>query len=88
MPPHRRLARPGRAGTVRRGCQSFSSSANPDGIDVKLRQLIILRTAQLLDCTYEWQANVIFSRNAGLTDDQIALVGVDEPVTGRDNRDS
>ncbi len=53
-----------------------------ENVDVRLRQLIILRVAQLLDCAYEWQANVVFAKNVGLTDEQIARVGVDDPVQG------
>ncbi|MGO9334913.1 MAG: carboxymuconolactone decarboxylase family protein [Acidimicrobiales bacterium] len=53
-----------------------------EGIDPRLRQIIILRVAQLLDCTYEWQANVVFAKNVGLTDQQIAQVGIDDEVTG------
>jgi alkylhydroperoxidase family enzyme len=54
------------------------------GIDPKLREVIILRTASLLNCAYEWEANVVFARNVGLTDEQIALLCNDGPVTGLD----
>ena len=53
-------------------------------IEPRLREMIILRTAHLLDCTYEWQANIIFAKNVGLSDEQIALVGADGAVIGLD----
>jgi alkylhydroperoxidase family enzyme len=54
------------------------------GVDPKLREIIILRTAYLTDCAYEWEANEVFARNVGLTDEQIALLCTDGPVTGLD----
>jgi hypothetical protein len=54
------------------------------GVDPKLREIIILRTAFLTNCAYEWEANEIFARNVGLTDEQIALLCTDGPVTGLD----
>src|SRR3954449_4693713 len=40
------------------------------GVDPKVRQMIILRAAKVLNAPYEWQANVILSRNNGLSDDE------------------
>jgi alkylhydroperoxidase family enzyme len=54
------------------------------GVDPKLREIIILRTAYLTNCAYEWEANVVFARNVGLTDEQMALLCTDGPVTGLD----
>jgi alkylhydroperoxidase family enzyme len=54
------------------------------GVDPKLRETIILRTAYLVDCAYEWEANVVFARNVGLTDEQMTLLCTDGPVTGLD----
>jgi hypothetical protein len=54
------------------------------GVDPKLREIIILRTAYLTNCAYEWEANVVFSRNVGLTDEQMALLCTNGPVTGLD----
>lgn len=54
------------------------------GVDPKLREIIILRTAYLTDCAYEWEANEVFARNVGLTDEQIALLCTAGPVTGLD----
>jgi alkylhydroperoxidase family enzyme len=31
-------------------------------IDPKMRELIILRSAYLLDCPYEWQANIVMAK--------------------------
>ncbi len=53
-------------------------------IDPRLREILMLRIAHLLNCAYEWQANVAFGRNVGLTDDQIALLRNDGPVTELD----
>jgi alkylhydroperoxidase family enzyme len=53
-------------------------------VDPKLREIIILRTAYLTDCAYEWEANVVFARNVGLTDEQIALLCTENLVTGLD----
>ena len=53
-------------------------------VDVTLRQIIILRAAQLTQCTYEWQANVVISRNVGLTEQEIDTIGADGPVTALD----
>ena len=54
------------------------------GVDPKLREIIILRAAYLTNCAYEWEANEVFARNVGLTDEQIALLCTDGPVTGLD----
>jgi alkylhydroperoxidase family enzyme len=54
------------------------------GVDPKLREIIILRAAYLTNSAYEWEANVVFARNVGLTNEQIALLCTDGPVTGLD----
>jgi alkylhydroperoxidase family enzyme len=54
------------------------------GIDPKNREMIILRTAKVLDCPYEWQANARFASNAGLSDDDIDAAAADGPVRGVD----
>jgi 4-carboxymuconolactone decarboxylase len=54
------------------------------GIDLKAREMIILRSAKVLDCPYEWQANAQFASNVGLSDDEIAAAATDGPVTGVD----
>jgi hypothetical protein len=52
------------------------------GIDPRTREMIMLRAAKVLDSPYEWKANVILGKNAGLTDEEIVAAGSDEPVTG------
>ena len=51
-------------------------------IDPRLRELIILRSAYLLNCPYEWQANVVMAKNTGCTQAEIDAVTVDGPATG------
>jgi alkylhydroperoxidase family enzyme len=53
-------------------------------IDVKVRELIILRSAKLLNCPYEWQANVVLAKNAGCSPAEIDAMGSDGGVTGID----
>jgi alkylhydroperoxidase family enzyme len=53
-------------------------------IEPRLREIIVLRCAHLLDCPYEWQANVVMARNAGLTDGEIAALRSDGPVESSD----
>lgn len=50
----------------------------PD-IDAKRREVIILRAASVLNCPYEWQANELLARNAGLTASEIDAVAGDAP---------
>src|SRR5271170_7494828 len=52
------------------------------GIDPKLREMIILRTASILDAPYEWQANTQMAKNAGLSSKEIDAAGSDGPVVG------
>lgn len=51
------------------------------GIPKQSRELIILRSAMLLNCPYEWQQNVQMAENAGCTQEQIDAVAADGPVT-------
>ena len=53
-----------------------------EGVDPKLRQIIILRAAKILNAPYEWQANVPMSLNNGLTQLEIDAAATDGPVTG------
>ncbi len=53
-------------------------------IDPRLRELIILRSAFLLDCPYEWQANVVMAKNTGCTAAEIDAMTRDGPVEGLD----
>ena len=52
------------------------------GVDPKLRQMIILRAAKVLNSPYEWQANVPMSLNNGLSQLEVEAAGSDGPVTG------
>ena len=54
------------------------------GIDVKLRELIILRCAKKLNSAYEWQANAVMAKNAGCAPEEIDAMASDGPVTGVD----
>jgi alkylhydroperoxidase family enzyme len=49
-------------------------------IDLKVRELIILRSAKLLTCPYEWQANVVLAKNAGRSPAEIDAMGSDGGV--------
>lgn len=40
----------------------------------RVRELVVLRTAWLCSCEYEWGQHVIFARSAGLTDEEIERV--------------
>ena len=53
-----------------------------NGVDPKIRQMIILRAAKKLNAPYEWQANVTLSLNNGLTELEIDAAASDEPVVG------
>jgi alkylhydroperoxidase family enzyme len=52
------------------------------GIDPKTREMIILRIAKILNCPYEWQANVMFASNAGISPAEIQAAESNGPVTG------
>lgn len=45
------------------------------------RELLILRVAAVRDATYEWRQHVVLARDAGLSDDEIAMVA-DGPSAG------
>ena len=55
-------------------------------IDPKMRELIILRSAYLLDCPYEWQANIVMAKNTGCTQEQIDAMTSQGPPTGMDDK--
>ena len=54
-------------------------------IDDKHREMIILRSAAILDVPYEWQANEVMARNAGLSSHEIEAAATDGPVEGIDH---
>jgi alkylhydroperoxidase family enzyme len=53
-------------------------------VDVKVRELIILRSAKLLNCPYEWQANIVLAKNAGCSQAEIDAMACDGDVAGID----
>ena len=55
-----------------------------DGIDPKMREVIALRSAKLLNCPYEWQANAAMAKDAGCTPAEIEVMASDGPVPGLD----
>jgi Carboxymuconolactone decarboxylase family len=52
------------------------------GIDPKLREMIILRAAAVLNAPHEWQANTQMAKNAALSSNEIDEAGSDGPVAG------
>ncbi|CAM5687045.1 carboxymuconolactone decarboxylase family protein [Mycolicibacterium aubagnense] len=57
----------------------------PEGINPKHRQMCMMRTAKAFDAPYEWQMHSAIGRNVGLTEDEIAAIASDGPVTGVDS---
>jgi alkylhydroperoxidase family enzyme len=55
-----------------------------EGVSPKMREMIILRCAKVIDSPYEWQANAVLAKNIGLSDDAILAAGSDGPVEGLD----
>jgi 4-carboxymuconolactone decarboxylase len=55
-----------------------------EGIDPRLREIMVLRCAHLLNVPYERQANLVMARNVGLTAEEIAAIEKDGPVRGLD----
>ncbi len=52
------------------------------GIDPKIREMIILRAAKVLNAPYEAQANVRMAKNVGLSSAEIDAAATDGPVSG------
>jgi alkylhydroperoxidase/carboxymuconolactone decarboxylase family protein YurZ len=55
-------------------------------IDPKMRELIILRSAYLRDCPYEWQANIVMAKNTSCTQEQIDAMTSQGAPTGPDDK--
>jgi alkylhydroperoxidase family enzyme len=55
---------------------------NVQGIEPKMREMIILRAATVLDSPYEWQANSQMAKNVGLSPNEIKAAASDGPVVG------
>ncbi|TPG16741.1 carboxymuconolactone decarboxylase family protein [Sphingomonas koreensis] len=53
-----------------------------EGVDPKLREVVTLRVAKLLDAPYEWQQNSRMALNVGLEQADIDTLAADGPVTG------
>jgi alkylhydroperoxidase family enzyme len=54
------------------------------GVDPKIREMIILRAAKVLNTPYEAQANVRMAKNVGLSAAEIDAAAADGPVFGID----
>src|SRR6202044_2328198 len=52
------------------------------GIDPRIREMIILRAAAILNAPYEWQANTQMAKNVGLSPKEIDAAASDGPVVG------
>jgi 4-carboxymuconolactone decarboxylase len=57
---------------------------NAEGVAPRLREIIILRCAHLLNAPYERQANEVMARNVGVTSEEIEAIGKDGPVRSLD----
>lgn len=55
-----------------------------EGISPRTREVIVLRAAKVLDAPYEWQANSVMAKNAGLGEREIAAIASNRPVDGID----
>ena len=53
-----------------------------DGLDPKLRQVLMLRMAVIRNAPYEWQMNATLARNSGLTNGEITAIAATHAVTG------
>lgn len=51
-------------------------------LTVRWRELLILRTAALRRCGYEWAQHVVLAREAGLTDEEVARVAEGPAANG------
>lgn len=52
-----------------------------EGVDAKLREMITLRAAKLLNAPYEWEANAKMAANLGLSASEIGAAASDGPVS-------
>ena len=56
------------------------------GVDPRIREMIMLRAAKVLNSPYEWQANAILAKNVGLSEEEIESAASDGPVANVDPR--
>lgn len=68
------------AATVKLVAALFSA----EGVDPKLREMITLRVATLLNAPYEWQQNSQMAANLGLSESDIDAAASEGPVTNVD----
>ena len=54
------------------------------GVDPRIREMIVLRTAKKYNALYEWEANAKLASNVGLSNEEIAAAGSDSQVKGID----
>ena len=52
--------------------------------DKRKREIAVLRVAHVTRSTYEWTQHVFVAKSTGVTDDEIARIAVDGPVTRLD----
>jgi 4-carboxymuconolactone decarboxylase len=55
-----------------------------EGVAPRLREIMVLRCAHLLNVPYERQANLVMARNVGLGAEEIEAIGRDGAVRGLD----
>jgi AhpD family alkylhydroperoxidase len=53
-------------------------------LDARLREIAILRVAHVTGSKYEWHQHATIARRVGVTEEEIAVVAVDGPITGLD----
>src|SRR2546421_10962931 len=53
-------------------------------LDARRREIAILRVAHATDAGYEWAQHVQLGRNVGVSDEEIAAIETEEPVTSLD----
>ena len=53
-----------------------------DRVDAKMRELMIVRTAKVLNCTYALQIGTIIARNNSLTAEEVDAAVGEKPVAG------
>ena len=56
------------------------------GVDPRIREMIVLRTAKKYNALYEWEANAKLASNVGLSNEEIAAASSDSQVKGIDPR--
>ena len=56
-------------------------------ISIRDREVLILRTAWVVQSEYEWGQHVVIARNAGMSEDEIAMARTGAGTAGIDARD-